>query len=95
VSIQLVCCSLLAVANLFLFASPAWVRERLTEIASHEKTHVDFLTTALKAAGATPVQPCTYDFGVTSPQTFVATAQILEGVGKLDIASSKSAYMCN
>jgi len=60
---------------------PSWVRERFTEIANHERTHVEFLTTALKAAGATPVQECTYDFGTSSPEVFLATSQILEGVG--------------
>lgn len=62
--------------------SPSWVRERFTEIANHERTHVEFLTTALKAAGATPVQECTYDFGTSSPEVFLATSQILEGVGE-------------
>ena len=33
------------------------------------------------AAGATPVAECTYAFGVTSVDMFVATASILEGVG--------------
>ena len=33
------------------------------------------------AAGATPVAECTYAFGVTSVDLFVATASVLEGVG--------------
>jgi hypothetical protein len=33
------------------------------------------------AAGASPVAACTYAFGVTSVETFLATASILEGVG--------------
>lgn len=73
--------------------SPSWVRERFTEIASHEQTHVEFLSTALTAAGATPVKACTYDFGVTSPETFLATSQILEGVGKLYL-HAKAALLC-
>lgn len=60
---------------------PSWVRERFTEIAQHERSHVEFLTSALQAAGATPVKECKYAFGVTSPETFLATSQILEGVG--------------
>lgn len=63
------------------YYSPSWVRERFTEIANHERTHVEFLTTALTAAGATPVKECSYNFGVSSPETFLATSQILEGVG--------------
>lgn len=60
---------------------PDWVRFRLTEIASHENTHVEFLTTALEAAGANATAACEYSFPYTSPWGFLAVAQILEGVG--------------
>ncbi|RFU73826.1 ferritin ribonucleotide reductase [Trichoderma arundinaceum] len=53
----------------------------LREVSSDETAHVKFLTQALTAAGATPVAECTYAFGVTSVDAFVATAAILEGVG--------------
>lgn len=33
------------------------------------------------AAGASPVDECTYAFGITSVEMFVATASVLEGVG--------------
>ncbi|KZM28611.1 uncharacterized protein EKO05_0000027 [Ascochyta rabiei] len=54
---------------------------RIKTISGDETTHVSFLTGALTAAGAKPVKECTYDFGVTSVQSFLATASILEGVG--------------
>ncbi|KAG9254835.1 Ferritin/ribonucleotide reductase [Emericellopsis atlantica] len=53
----------------------------IKKVANDEKDHVDFLTTALTAAGATPVQECTYDFGYNDVKSFLATASILEGVG--------------
>jgi len=55
--------------------------ENLLEVAYDERTHVAFLTGALKAAGVKPVEECTYNFGFTSPESFIATAAVLEGVG--------------
>lgn len=57
------------------------VYNNIKRIAKDEAAHVDFLTKGLKAAGATPVAACQYNFGVTDAKTFLATASILEGVG--------------
>ncbi|KAJ5037820.1 hypothetical protein NUH16_011421 [Penicillium rubens] len=53
----------------------------LKEVASDEKEHVDFLTSALKAAGASPVARCTYNFPSADVNGFLALASVLEGVG--------------
>ncbi|KAF2124213.1 hypothetical protein P153DRAFT_351058 [Dothidotthia symphoricarpi CBS 119687] len=54
---------------------------RITTVSKDEETHVSFLTGALTAAGAKPVDACTYAFGVTDVKSFLATASVLEGVG--------------
>ena len=53
----------------------------LKQISYDETTHVSFLTTALQAAGATPVQESTYAFPATDVVSFLALSQVLEGVG--------------
>ncbi|KAK4165529.1 ferritin-like domain-containing protein [Cladorrhinum sp. PSN259] len=55
--------------------------DNLQKVGQDETDHVNFLSSALKAAGATPVEECTYDFGYKDVDTFLATASILEGVG--------------
>jgi hypothetical protein len=54
---------------------------RIKTISADEATHVEFLTGALSAAGAKPVEACTYDFGYKDVASFLATASVLEGVG--------------
>jgi hypothetical protein len=53
----------------------------LKQVSSDETTHVSFLTSALTAAGASPVAECTYNFGTTDVKSFLALASVLEGVG--------------
>lgn len=62
----------------------------IQRVAFDESEHVKFITGALKAAGATPVQECTYAFGVTDVKTFVATAAILEGTYTATAARSST-----
>lgn len=51
-------------------------------IASHEKTHVATLMSAINASyPGKAVPPCKYAFGVTSVKEFVATARALERTG--------------
>ena len=53
----------------------------LKSIGATEQVHVTTLLSAISAAGAKPVEPCTYNFGLTDAASMVATASILENVG--------------
>ena len=55
--------------------------ENLQSVASDEATHVQFITSALQAAGAPAVAECTYSFPATDAGTFLKLASVIEGVG--------------
>lgn len=53
----------------------------LKTVGQTESTHVTQLTAAISAAGAKPVEQCTYNFNYTTAQNMLATARVLEAVG--------------
>ena len=53
----------------------------LKAVGTIEQTHVTALTAAISGAGFLPVQPCTYNFGFTTPAAMLATAGVLENIG--------------
>ncbi|MEJ7608376.1 MAG: ferritin-like domain-containing protein [Bryobacteraceae bacterium] len=53
----------------------------LRVIRDHEQAHVAALLTTIRSLGGTPVGPCTYNFPVTSIDTFLSVAQALENTG--------------
>jgi len=53
----------------------------LKKVGETEATHVEVLMSVIMSVGATPVQPCEYDFKFTTAADMVATAKILEAVG--------------
>lgn len=57
------------------------VRDRIVDIASNEKDHVDALTAVITSLKGTPAEEATYNFGYTDLATFLATAAVVEGVG--------------
>ena len=50
-------------------------------MGQQEAIHVEFIETALRAAGVQPVQACEYDFKFTDAASMVGTAGVLEAVG--------------
>jgi hypothetical protein len=57
------------------------VYNNIVEIGKDEASHVAFLTSALSAAGASPVAACSYNFPYNSVGAFMSLAKTLEGVG--------------
>ena len=53
----------------------------ITAIRDHEVAHVSTLQQVIQGLGGTPVQACTYNFGVNSASDFLSTAMMLENVG--------------
>lgn len=60
---------------------PLKIYDNLKYIVHDEEEHVKLLTTALTAAGATPVAACEYTFPLPDVKSFLTTSSVLEGVG--------------
>ncbi|CEP64503.1 ferritin-like domain-containing protein LALA0_S12e00276g [Lachancea lanzarotensis] len=54
---------------------------QLQYIVHDEEEHMVFLEQTIRAAGANPVQACTYNLPFTTPADFVASLATFEGVG--------------
>ena len=69
------------------------VYANVKRIAEDEKSHEPFLTKALTAAGAKPVERCTYSFPSKDVKSFLAIGSMLEGMyffhldGRIDYLS--------
>ncbi len=50
-------------------------------IRDHEVVHVDTLVSVIQSLGGTPVAACTYNFGYSNVDGYVAVAQALENTG--------------
>lgn len=59
----------------------ASVRDRIADIATHEKDHVDALTAVITQLDGEPVAEAKYDFGYTDLASFLATAAAVEAIG--------------
>jgi hypothetical protein len=57
---------------------PDWVRNRFTQIAEHEASHVELLSGAL---GDAATQPCQYSFPYTDVKSFIGLSSVVENVG--------------
>ena len=53
----------------------------ITAIRDHELVHVTALKSTITSLGGTPVQPCTYSFGVNNVNDFLIAAMALENTG--------------
>lgn len=54
---------------------PAFVRQRIEEIAYEEATHVGFLQGGLSAAGVKPTKACKYSFPYKTVDEFLALSR--------------------
>ena len=50
-------------------------------VRDHEQQHVRTLSALITSLGGKPAAPCTYNFGYTSADTFIAVARTLENTG--------------
>lgn len=57
------------------------VYTNLGRIRDHEVTHVSALQAAIRSLGGAPVEPCTYEFPYTNPDSFLQVALTLEETG--------------
>ncbi|KAI8597699.1 ferritin-like domain-containing protein, partial [Dissophora ornata] len=57
------------------------IRQNFVNVANQEATHVQILTTVIKALGGTPVPACKYMFPVKNVHDFLLVARALEVTG--------------